>query len=120
MLDTLTVKSLQLEGKHGFYESEREIGTLFELDVTVKGNFRDAARSDDLEKAFNYETVVSEAMRVMEGPSRKLIETLCHELGESLFHSHQQILFLEVAIRKLHPPLPEPAAYTEIRMEWQR
>lgn len=119
-MDTLTVKALQLEGKHGFLESERVNGNRFEIDVTVRGDFRQAATTDDLELSFNYETVVEEALAVMNGPSKKLIETLCHTLGESLFNRHKNILYLEVALRKLNPPVEVPAAYTEIRMEWHR
>lgn len=120
MPDTLTLKSLELKGNHGFYESERKAGNRFELDVILKGNFRHAGESDDLSLTVNYESIEETVLQIMEGPPQKLIESLCKKIGDSIFEQFTGISSLELALRKIHPPIQTPAAYTEIRMQWQR
>jgi dihydroneopterin aldolase len=119
-LDTITIKGLQFFGKHGFYESERKKGNRFELDIIARGEFREAAENDDLEKTFNYESAEQIAGEVFAGESRKLIETLCSEIGDKLFDAHPFIRSLEVVLRKIKPPIKTPVEYAEIRMTWQR
>lgn len=119
-MDTITIKGLQFSGKHGFYESEREKGNRFELDIIAKGEFREAAENDDLQMTFNYETAEQIAEEVFSGESKKLIETLCAEIGDKLFDAHPFIRNLEVALRKMKPPIKTPIEYAEIRMSWQR
>ncbi|MEX0638986.1 MAG: dihydroneopterin aldolase [Balneolaceae bacterium] len=119
-MDTLTLKSLQLDGFHGVQPEERERGNRFEIDIIMRGDFKKAASGDDLQLTVNYEWVEEIVLQVMHGPSRQLIETLCHNIGEILFREAARIEHLEVALRKLNPPLSTPGAWAEIRMEWQR
>ena len=119
-MDTITIKGLQFSGKHGFYESERKKGNRFELDIIAKGEFRKAAENDDLLKTFNYEAAEQIAEEVFSGESRKLIETLCAEIGDKLFDTHPFLISLEVALRKMKPPIKTPVEYAEIRLLWQR
>ncbi|MEX2602008.1 MAG: dihydroneopterin aldolase [Balneolaceae bacterium] len=119
-MDTLTIKSVQLHGNHGYYESEQSDGNKFELDVILRADFRPAAITDDLSLTCNYETVEEVARQVMQGPSQKLIESLCLKIGDRLFERFPTVTHMELALRKLDPPLQQPTAYSEIRMEWQR
>ncbi|MEX2368641.1 MAG: dihydroneopterin aldolase [Balneolaceae bacterium] len=119
-MDVMTLKSLQLNGNHGFYESERKEGNRFELDIILKGNFRQAGETDDLKHTVNYESVEEVVLRIMNGPPQKLIESLCREMGDALFNQFTEVSVLELAFRKLNPPIQTPAAYAEIRMQWQR
>lgn len=105
---------------HGYYESERLDGNHFELDVIAEGNFRSSTKNDDLKKTFNYEIVEDVANKVFEGPSEKLIETLCEKIGAEIFDRSTNIASLTVSLRKLSPPIKTPAAYAEITMEWKR
>lgn len=119
-MDTLTLKSIQLEGKHGYYETEREQGNRFEVDIILKGNLRDAAESDDLALAFDYQAAEQIVRQVIEGPPQHLIESLCKKIGDAIFERFPNVSDLKIALRKLNPPLESPAAYAEIRMQWQR
>lgn len=119
-MDTLTIKSIQLHGHHGYYESEQREGNRFELDVILKADFRPAAKTDDLTLTCNYEIVEEVARRIMSGPPQKLIETLCLKIGDKLFERFPAVFHMELALRKLNPPLQHTTAYSEIRMEWQR
>jgi len=119
-LDTLTLKSIELKGKHGVYSEERETDNFFELDVIMHGEFKPAGEKDDLSLTVNYESIEAIASGVLSGPSRLLIETLCQEIGAAVFNKFPDIQSMEVALRKLNPPLKSSTAYAEIRMRWQR
>lgn len=119
-MDTLTLKSIQLDGDHGLYESERARGNRFELDVILYGDFRPAGEADDLSLTLDYQIIEKTASEIMSGPSQLLIESLCQKIGDLLFKRAPVILSMELALRKLDPPLDKPTAYAEIRMRWQR
>ena len=119
-MDKITIKSLKFQGKHGYYDHERVDGNEFELDVTAWGKFKEAIKWNRLDKTFNYELVEEAALNFFSGPKEKLIETLCHNIGEQIFEIAPDIKKLKVSVRKMNPPIQSPAAYAEITMIWKR
>lgn len=119
-METLTLKSLQFRGYHGYYPEEREEGNDFEVDLIFSANLRRAGDSDELRDTVDYQEILKTVEAVMTGPSVKLIETLAKKIGDQLFDHFQQVQQLEVSVRKLHPPLDVETAYSEITMQWQR
>ena len=116
----LILKGLQYRAHHGFYEEEREQGNAFEVDLVFGLDLHEAGRTDDLTNTLNYETAEATVREIMEGPSRKLIETLTLNIGESLFGRFPEVETLEVSVRKLDPPLQTTTNYSEVTMTWQR
>lgn len=119
-MDTITLKSLEFHGKHGYYDEERQEGNHFELDIIAKGNFKAAIDDDNLDLTFNYEVVKEIAQNVFNGPSEKLIETLCSRIGDEIFERSPMVKELTVSLRKMIPPIGVPARYAEITMTWNR
>lgn len=119
-MDTITIKALKFSGKHGYYDEERAAETDFEVDVTAAGNFKKSIGQDNLNQTFNYELAEQVSGEVINGPSEKLIEKLCFEIGERLFKRAGNVDKLSVTVRKMAPPLNTPAAYAEITMQWKR
>lgn len=119
-MDIITLKSLTFHAKHGFYESERNKGNHFELDIIAEGDFKPAIKSDNLDLTFNYEWVDQVATEVFNGKPEKLIETLCFKIGEKIFNKSENITKLTVSVRKMNPPIQSPAKYAEITMKWKR
>lgn len=119
-MDTITLKSLEFSGKHGYYDEERQKGNHFELDVIAKGDFKQAIDGNNLDQTFNYEIVKEVAQKVFDGPSEKLIETLCIRIGNEIFERSTITKELTVCLRKLNPPIGVPAEYAEITMTWNR
>ncbi|HMB98580.1 MAG TPA: dihydroneopterin aldolase [Balneolaceae bacterium] len=118
--DVITIKSIQFHGKHGHAEIERIEGNQFEVDVTAKGFFKDAIKNEELDKTFDYALAEKTAAEIIHGPSKKLIETLCYQIGEELFKRAETALELIVTVRKLSPPVDSPAEYAQITMTWKR
>lgn len=119
-MDILTLKGLCFRAGHGYYEEERRDGNDFEVDLTFSANLRDAGENDDLSLTIDYQQAEEIVSAVMEGPSVKLIETLAKKIGDRLFKAFPMVETLEVAVRKLHPPLDTETAHSEVRMTWQR
>jgi dihydroneopterin aldolase len=120
-LDRITLKSLSFHAKHGHNEQERIDGNQFEVDIIAYGAFRHVASHDDkLQETFDYAKAERIAKSVMFGDSRKLIETLCKEIGDQIFEEFSIVQSLTVSVRKLSPPIETDAAYAEISLEWNR
>ncbi|MEX2456664.1 MAG: dihydroneopterin aldolase [Balneolaceae bacterium] len=118
--DQITLKSLKIHGKHGYYPKERENGNHFEIDITATGHFRGAINTDNLGETFDYQVAEKIVRDVINGPSEKLIETLCAKIGDQLFEEFSSISALTVSLRKMNPPIETPTAYAEITMQWSR
>lgn len=120
-MDRITIKSLSFHAKHGHNKQERIDGNQFEVDIVAYGDFRQAAALDDnLHQTFDYAKAEEVARRVMFGESRKLIETLCEEIGVQIFDNFPIVQKLNVRVRKISPPVKTDAAYAEISLEWNR
>jgi len=120
-LDRITIKSLSFHAKHGHNKQERIDGNRFEVDITAYGSFRHvASHDDDLQETFDYAKAERITKDVMFGDSRKLIETLCKEIGDRIFDAFSIAQSLSVSVRKLSPPIETDAAYAEITLEWNR
>lgn len=119
-MDTLTLKGLRIEASHGYYKEERESGNIFEVDLVFRGDFQSAAESDDLSQAVDYQKAEKIVRSVMGGEPVRLIETLARSIGNRLFNDFPNLEGLEVAVRKLNPPLLSPVEYAEIKMTWKR
>ncbi len=120
--DQLSIVGLRYKAHHGWYETERdpsEPKNNFEVDVVVRGSFRDV---QDLSRVPNYEAMDGLIREVMVGPSEKLIETLCQKIGDAikvyLDGSDVEYVEFHVALRKMPPPIQTPSRYAEIRMSW--
>ncbi|MDX1671209.1 MAG: dihydroneopterin aldolase [Balneolaceae bacterium] len=119
-MEQLTLKGMAFEGKHGYYREEREKGNRFEVDLTFRLDLSVSASSDSLRDTLNYERAEEITREIMEGPSVKLIETLCGKIGDALFEAFAELESLEVRVRKLDPPLRSPVKYAEVTLQWPR
>ncbi len=119
-MDRLTLKGLRFRAYHGYHEWEREEGNDFEVDLVFSANLKLAGERDSLSDTIDYQKAETIVRSVMEGPSVKLIETLAKRMGDQLFRNFPKADQLEVAVRKLSPPLETETAHSEICMQWQR
>lgn len=119
-MDKLVLKGLTFKGFHGYHDFEREQGNEFEIDLVFRCSLQDPAETDDLSKTIDYSVVWEIVASVMNGPSRKLIETLTLNIGDQLFEQFDQVDKLSVVLRKLNPPMDAESEYAEITMSWPR
>jgi dihydroneopterin aldolase len=84
MSDRIILANLQLEGRHGFYDWEREQPQPFEVDVELEMDLAPAGRSDDLTRTVDYGKVDATVRRIVEGESVRLLETLAESIARDI------------------------------------
>lgn len=119
-MDKLVLKGLKFRGLHGFFEKERVEANDFEVDVTFVTSLEESAKTDDLNKTIDYSRAQEIIASVIQGDSKKLIETLTFLIGQKLYSFFPEVESLEVKVRKLNPPMPGETEYSEVTMSWPR
>ena len=119
-MDCITLKNLRFHSLHGFFREERENGNDFEVDVSILIPLSDAGKTDNLDLTLDYSRVAGLIGDIMEGEPVKLIETLLYAIGESMIRNYPNAKKIEVAVRKMHPPMSPSCEYTEVRSQWPK
>lgn len=105
MNDRIVLKGIQVYGFHGVLAQEKELGQRFVVDVALFGDFSEAARQDDLNRAVDYSRVHELVVEAMGQEKFDLIEAvagrLCSVLLENL-----GVEAVEVTVEKSTPPIP--------------
>jgi dihydroneopterin aldolase len=81
-MDRLLLEGMSFQGRHGFRPAEREQPQEFRVDVEVDIDLSEAGRTDRIEDTLDYRRVRAIAKEVVEGESRKLIESLAARIAE--------------------------------------
>jgi dihydroneopterin aldolase len=101
--DILRLKGMVFHARHGSLSPERELDQRFEVDLEILGNFKKAAQTDSLKEAVDYRTLHQVVKQIMEGSSKKLLETLAETIASELLALN---LFQGVTVRVCKPHIP--------------
>ena len=89
---------------HGCFKEEKIVGNHFRVDLKLEGDFSQAAQSDNLEDALDYQRAYQLVKKEMETPS----DLLEHLAGRILGRLHNELHLLEratVKVSKKNPPI---------------
>lgn len=114
--DRIEIRDLRVLGVHGILPQEREQAQPFSLDIVAWVDMAEAQRSDALGDTVDYGTLVQVAAEVVAGRSFQLLEALAGRLADALLITDQRVRAVEVAVRKLRPPLALDVASTGVRV----
>ena len=103
--DTLTLSRLRFFARHGALPEEAARGQDFEVTVRLELPLAEAGRTDDLGRTVDYRAVHDAVRAVMEGPPRRLVETLAENIAADLLRRFPPVQAVEVEIVKLRPPV---------------
>ncbi|MGW4367554.1 dihydroneopterin aldolase [Nocardia takedensis] len=115
--DRIELRGLRVFGHHGVFDHERRDGQEFLVDLTVWTDFTRAAASDDLADTLDYGALAEQAVAIVAGPPRDLIETVVSEIADTLF-TDPRIDTLEVVLHK--PSAPIPHTFADVRVATTR
>lgn len=104
----IQLRALRFEARHGVLPEEHRNPQPFLVDVDLGLDTAAAAAADDLALTVDYAEVHRRVARVVEGPHRRLIETLAHQLAAELLHAFP-VDWVRVRVAKPAAPLPGPA-----------
>ncbi|CAM4476519.1 dihydroneopterin aldolase [Nocardia ninae] len=111
--DRIELRGLRAFGHHGVFDHERRDGQEFIVDLTVWVDFSVAAASDDLVATVDYGLLAGNAVRIIEGPPRNLIETVVSEIADDVM-TDPRISSVEVVVHK--PSAPIPHTFADVRV----
>ncbi len=91
-------------GYHGVLPEEQSLGQEFRVSLELALN-RPAPAKDLLTETMDYREAVAVVLRIMEGPPRRLLETLASEIASAILQL-EGVGSVKVIVCKPHPPMP--------------
>jgi len=104
MISKIFLSGMEFYAHHGCFKEERQVGTLFKVDLVLEYDAAQAATSDNVVHAVNYQTVYSDVKEVMQHPVN-LLETLCQKILFMIRKLYPQVIHAEVTVHKINPAL---------------
>jgi len=83
-MDRILLEGMTFYGMHGVDPAEKELGQRFIVDVEITRDLRRPGATDDVHDTINYADVYRFAKKVLEGPSKNLIEALAEEIARRI------------------------------------
>jgi 7,8-dihydroneopterin aldolase/epimerase/oxygenase len=117
-MDRIELRGMSFQGRHGVGESERERAQEFRVDVEVEADLAAAGRSDRLEDTVDYRRIRGAAKEVIEGPPRRLIESLAAEIARRVLEL-PSVAAVSVRVTK-RPPSMEPIDAASVHIKRSR
>ncbi|MBD5213327.1 MAG: dihydroneopterin aldolase [Bacteroidales bacterium] len=116
-MQQIEIKGLELYAYHGVIPSERRVGNLFSLDITLSCDLSAAMTSDDVADTINYAAVVETARLVMSQPSN-LLEHVAARLRDAIMLEFPAVKGGYIRIAKLHPPISARLSSVAVAISW--
>jgi dihydroneopterin aldolase len=105
-VSVLEIRGVRVLGIHGVLDFERVKAQPFEFDLDVSVDMTRAGATDQLVDTVNYAAIIDAAAGVLRGPWCALLERLALLMGEAVLRVDPRIATVDVAVRKLDPPVP--------------
>lgn len=117
--DRITLRGMVFMGRHGVPDDERAGEQPFEIDLVLRLDLSEPARTDDLDDTIDYGTLFELARDVVEGQSFHLLEGLAGAIADAVLAAHP-VDDVEVRVRKPKAPLPGAFDSVEVRIRRRR
>ncbi len=119
-LDRIELRGLRLVGVVGVLPEERTRAQPLELDVDLAVDISSAGASDALDDTVDYGAVCDTLSEVVAGLRPELLERLAVVAAEAVLALDPRIESVELAVRKLRPPVPHALASSGVRVTRSR
>jgi len=103
-MDRMTLRRMVFYGYHGVFPEENKLGQTFIVDLDLRLDLSQAARSDDVADTVNYAEIHGLVKGIVEGAPVKLIEALADKIATAVLGTYTIIHEAEVAVTKPNPP----------------
>ena len=121
-MDIIRIDDLEIYAYHGVFPKEKKQGQRFFINAKIETEFREAARTDDLEKSIHYGEVCERINQIFTKNSYDLIETAAFKTAEDLLHTFPKIQKIYLEVRKPEAPIPMKFASVsvELSLQWHK
>jgi dihydroneopterin aldolase len=118
-LDTITLNNIRVYAYHGCLPEETKIGSDYRVDLSVDANLNRSAESDVLADTVDYVHLNKIVKEEMAQPS-KLLEHVAKRILDRVFAELDPVMFSNVKVAKLNPPLGGDVEDVSISMSRRR
>jgi 7,8-dihydroneopterin aldolase/epimerase/oxygenase len=117
--DRISLTGITAIGHHGVFDSERQQGQLFVVDVTCTLDLSLAASSDDLGQTIDYGALARAVAADIERDPLNLIEALADRIALTCLR-YDAIQCVEVTVHKPQAPMPVDVADVAVTLTRSR
>lgn len=114
--DRIELRGLRLVGLVGVLDHERATGQPLEVDLDLSVDLTAAGRSDDLADTVDYGAVCTAVAAAVAAGHVALLEHLATRVADAVLARDDRVVAVEVAVRKLRPPVPLDLASSGVRI----
>ncbi len=114
--DRIELRGLRAVARVGVLEHEREHDQPLELDLDLVVDLAPAGGSDDLGDTVDYGAVCDRVVAALAAGHVALLEALADRVARTVLDGDDRIASVEVAVRKLRPPVPHDLATSGVRI----
>ena len=111
------LKNIVLYGYHGLFQSEREKGQIFEIDVEYFYSIDGLQLNDHIENTIDYTEIYNVVKTIFQKKKYKLLETLAMTIASTL-KKEFSLLSCQVKIRKPEVIISGEIKYVDIDCEY--
>lgn len=97
---------MEFYGYHGLFPEEKKLGQRFLVDLELYTSLKKAGETDQMEYSIDYGRVFQLVKKVVEGPSKNLIEAVAHHIAVELFQEFSTLSACGIKVIKPDPPIP--------------
>ena len=113
--DRIEIRGLRVVGTHGVLPEESVRAQPFEVDLDVVTDLRPAGTSGELADTVDYGELTSLVAAVVRDERHPLLEDLATRIADVVL-ADARVVSVEVAVRKLRPPVPFDMATAGVRI----
>ena len=119
LMGVIKVRNIRLYAYHGCLDEEGKIGSEYRVDLCVKADLSNSAKTDKLSDTVDYvhlNKIVKEEMAVR----TKLLETVANKILERILKDIVIAKKATVEVSKINPPIGGNVAMVSIKMSKKR
>ena len=115
----IKVENIRVFAHHGCLEEETKIGSDYRVDLEVKADLQNSAKTDKLSNTVDYVFLNRIIKEEMEIPSH-LLETVARRILNRIFNEDKLVKKATVWVSKLNPPIGGDVERVTIKMTDRR
>ncbi|MBO5799078.1 MAG: dihydroneopterin aldolase [Paludibacteraceae bacterium] len=100
----ITLKRMKFHAFHGAIREEQLVGNTFYVTLTMRCNFGNATKEDDISGTINYSDVYELVKKEMQQRSN-LIEHVAQRILDAVLDNFPVVRSIEVTVSKMNPPV---------------
>ena len=116
LMGKIVIEEMEFYAFHGHYQEEQIVGNRFLVDLEMEADLTDAADSDNLNDAVNYQQAYQIVKNEMRRTKSNLLENIGKRILDALYAEMEGIEKATIRIRKLNPPMGGPIKSVGIKM----